>query len=268
MDTNSWAEELADDEREVLDAGLGVRAPRGTKQAVWDELAAKLPALTAAGGAAATTSLAAASKLGAASSLSATALLKPLAVGLALGTATAAGLAGFRGVAHDRTRAPALSTASSAPSRVSVPEQPAPRASASAGVTPPAPAVRAPLAARAEEPPANPAALPPVPGTPSIASFPSDAPAAAPESAVVAESRLVAKAKVLLRAGDARGVLASLAELDRAYAGGVLIQEREALRIEALLALGDRAAARRLAESFLARYPKSPHAAAAGRALR
>jgi hypothetical protein len=79
----------------------------------------------------------------------------------------------------------------------------------------------------------------------------------------LAESRRVAEARAMLRRGDARGALALLARTAAEFPNGVLVQEREALTIEALNAAGDSGAARTRAAEFLRRYPESPHAAAA-----
>ena len=46
------------------------------------------------------------------------------------------------------------------------------------------------------------------------------------------------------------------------FAGGALLQEREALTIEALARTGRRAEANRRAEAFLRAFRGSPHAAA------
>ncbi|MCB9751578.1 MAG: hypothetical protein H6713_16515 [Myxococcales bacterium] len=54
--------------------------------------------------------------------------------------------------------------------------------------------------------------------------------------------------------------LARLAEHERAFAAGQLLEDRLALRAEALCALEDASGPRESAE-FLARYPRSPHAA-------
>jgi len=58
-----------------------------------------------------------------------------------------------------------------------------------------------------------------------------------------------------------------LEEARRDFPSGELSQEREALSIEALRELGQSAEARRRAQAFLARYPASPHAPIARRAL-
>jgi hypothetical protein len=75
------------------------------------------------------------------------------------------------------------------------------------------------------------------------------------------EAARVAGARELLRRGDGQTCLNALASLDRDVPGGLLMQERQALRVEALSATGRTAEARRAAEAFLLRYPESPHAA-------
>ncbi|HEX6272458.1 MAG TPA: hypothetical protein VFZ53_05445, partial [Polyangiaceae bacterium] len=82
------------------------------------------------------------------------------------------------------------------------------------------------------------------------------------------ESRRVAEARALLRTGKPLAALAALSALGAEFPRGALVQEREALVVEALLASGRRDEARQRAREFLARYPTSPHAAAAKRALR
>jgi hypothetical protein len=74
-------------------------------------------------------------------------------------------------------------------------------------------------------------------------------------------------ARGLLRAGRTQDALAALEELRRDLPNGELAQERDALGIEALRLLGRGAEARERAAAFLQRYPASPHAATARRAL-
>jgi hypothetical protein len=62
-----------------------------------------------------------------------------------------------------------------------------------------------------------------------------------------------------LQRGQARAALAVLDDYRREHAQGVLGQEAELLRIEALSRAGEGAAARRLAERFLRDNPQSPH---------
>jgi hypothetical protein len=74
------------------------------------------------------------------------------------------------------------------------------------------------------------------------------------------ETKLVRDARARLRSGDSAGTLMVLSELDREVPLGVLAQEREALRVEALFALGNIAEGTRAADAFLARHADSPHA--------
>ncbi|MGH7296275.1 MAG: outer membrane protein assembly factor BamD, partial [Polyangiaceae bacterium] len=64
-----------------------------------------------------------------------------------------------------------------------------------------------------------------------------------------------------LAAGDAAGALRRVDAYDREFPRGALAQEATTLRIEALLRQGQRDAALRLADRFLAANPRSPYAA-------
>jgi hypothetical protein len=75
------------------------------------------------------------------------------------------------------------------------------------------------------------------------------------------ENRLLREARSLDRAGNPGQALHILNELDRLFARGALLQEREILRIQALTASGSASAAKTRAEQFLKRYPASPYAA-------
>lgn len=81
------------------------------------------------------------------------------------------------------------------------------------------------------------------------------------------ESQRVAEARGLLRAGRAEAALSVLNGLAKEVPSGVLVQEREALTVQALLASGARERARMLARDFLSRYPNSPHGTDVSRAL-
>ena len=80
------------------------------------------------------------------------------------------------------------------------------------------------------------------------------------ETRLLEESRRLTEARDTLRRGDASGALARLEELQRAFPGGILGQEREALAIEALARSGHRDQAQARARAFLQAYPQSPHA--------
>jgi hypothetical protein len=69
------------------------------------------------------------------------------------------------------------------------------------------------------------------------------------------------RARDALASGNASGALRFVDEYDRQFPRGALAQEATALRIEALLQQGNRDAAVRLADRFLASNPRSPHAA-------
>ena len=68
------------------------------------------------------------------------------------------------------------------------------------------------------------------------------------------------RARDALASGNAGGALRLVDEYDRQFPRGALAQEATALRIEALFQQGNRDAAVRMAERFLAANPKSPHA--------
>ena len=68
------------------------------------------------------------------------------------------------------------------------------------------------------------------------------------------------EARQRLRSDDSRGALAALDALDTRYPSGVLEQEREVLRVEALLRSGATSAAESHARVFLRRWPESPYA--------
>jgi hypothetical protein len=264
MDSKRWTQDLPAEVRDVLQAGLAHSAPRGTKQAVWTALATKLPAATAGA---------------AAGSMSMLSILKPLAMGLALGTVTAAGVMEIRSKTAPPPRPSGNGSAmrvSAAPPGASPGELSPPSLKASATVDPIAPSQPSKSAPRSEvaEPSApSPAGQPPIaqtaPGSggSSIAAFPDEAIAAPREDVTVLESRRLNQARAALRVGAAQRALAQLDAMSLDFPSGVLVQERDALRIEALLGLGQRQRASELARAFLEQYPQSPHAAAVQRAL-
>jgi hypothetical protein len=225
------------EERRLLRAGRGMGVPRGAKRAVLLGLAAQLPGIAAA--TTTTTSV-----------LTAASLAKYGAVGVLLGATTMTTVTVMRSPASPSSSA-APKAAPAAPARA--PE-----------------AVEAPRAAEpaTDDAPVAPDPVPVVterPAAPSAVTATPVAPAVPP--ALDTEARRVAAARALTRAGRPREALASLDAIARDLPNGELVQEREALAIEALLTLGERAEARRRAASFLQRFPGSPHSAAARRAL-
>jgi hypothetical protein len=261
MDSKQWTRNLPAEVRDVLDAGASMSAPSGAKQAVWSALSAKLPLATAGA---------------AAGGLSVLSIAKPLAVGLAIGAAVTVGAIEIRSkvapappasLSHGATRVNPT-PAGSPPSELA-PNAAAEQAPQSAA----APAIKAaPTPSSVQGAPPTSAlsagALgdrPPISGTSSVAAFPDEA--APQEHRTVLESRRLNQARAALQAGDARGAVAQLDAIAVDFPSGVLVQERDALRIEALLGLGEHERARELARQFLARHPHSPHAAAVQRAL-
>ena len=75
------------------------------------------------------------------------------------------------------------------------------------------------------------------------------------------ESAMILGARRVLRAGDPARALTLLDAARTRFADGGLVQEREALTIEALVRSGQRALATKRAEAFLRDYPKRPHGA-------
>jgi hypothetical protein len=83
---------------------------------------------------------------------------------------------------------------------------------------------------------------------------------------VLREAKLVAKARSNL-ARDPSRALALADEAERDFPEGQLVEERRAIAIRALVALGRLDEAQRRAEPFLAEYGRGAHAAAVRRAL-
>jgi outer membrane protein assembly factor BamD (BamD/ComL family) len=97
------------------------------------------------------------------------------------------------------------------------------------------------------------------PGVGSVAAFPSEG-AASAASRLKEEAALLRRARAELRAGALAQAFATLEASRREFTAPELTQEREALAIELLYRSGERAAAAKRAQDFLARYPESPHA--------
>jgi hypothetical protein len=212
--------------RDLLVAGRGEALTPNEKRAIWTGLAAH--ALVSATPAAASVAPTAIVDIGG----------KAVGLGaLAKGTLVVVALAGgVVGGAHVlRRAAPASETVSPA----------SPTAPVAPAAPEPLPAVvrpsRSPALPARESPPA---------------------PRSSPGSRLAEEGRVVLDARRALREGDAASALRRLEAARAAFAGGALVQEREALAIEALARLGRRDAAAARARAFLRAYPGSPHAAA------
>ncbi len=125
----------------------------------------------------------------------------------------------------------------------------APAAVAHRGAVPaPRPIVSAPM-------PAAPAAAVPEPApapSPSLA-----APESSPAEAARAELHLLRQARAAVARDDFAAALSSIAQHTRRFKNGRLVEEREALRVKALVGLGRNDEARHAAAAFQARFPRS-----------
>ena len=78
-------------------------------------------------------------------------------------------------------------------------------------------------------------------------------------SRLARERALIDQARAALRADRAHDALVALMGHAREFPAGALAEDRERLAVESLIRTDRRAAARRRAEAFLARYPDSAH---------
>ncbi len=105
----------------------------------------------------------------------------------------------------------------------------------------------------------------PAPRRHAKASVPNE-PTISVDDSILREARLVAKARANLSGNPARA-LALIEELEHDFPRGQLIEERRAIAIRALVAVGRVEEAERRSKSFLATYGRGAHAAAVKRAL-
>ncbi|MEM6992678.1 MAG: hypothetical protein AAF721_19345 [Myxococcota bacterium] len=169
---------------------------------------------------------------------------------------------------------------------------PAPAAEPSMAQATPAEPVRAPVEAAPAATPEPPApavpAVAPVPAAPvpdeepatedpvveaapvaaPRAHKPKHKPAAAPLTAedAMAEASLISRARKALATSPSQA-LALTNEAKRDFPRGMLLEEREAVAVQALAKLGRHDKAKRRGEQFLKRYGRGPHAAAVRTAL-
>jgi hypothetical protein len=240
-------EHEADDlERDMLLAGLRDGPPSSRRRAIAAGLGVGLASvLTLAS--AAKASVASAAKASAPQSVSWLSQLvrAPWAIGGAIGAAAITAGVSFWPAAH-----------SSPPASSARPALTAPQANP---VAPQAPALRL------DEPPPNapgvaPAEPPSV--TPSRGPAPAEgAPAAAPvaSQSLADELAMLETARRALVRGEPRRTLSVLDEHAQSFRRPRLLTEAAVLRIEALVASGDRARASRLGKDFLARHGNGPY---------
>jgi hypothetical protein len=240
-------DDLSPEERRALGADLDRQAPPHAKRAVRAGLALKLSAASAA--AAAPAALRASAQKAAAAKLISVSLLKSAAVGF--GISTLVGLGFTWSTRHDAAKPSASASARPAPP-VTTHDFTTP---VDSGVPSPSPP---------SSPPSDVAQSHALPR--SVAQEAVAEPPAPGATAAASESQRVAEARTLLRTGQASAALTVLQNLERDEPNGLLGQEREALSIQALAALGQRDAARTRASAFALRFPASPHINAVRRA--
>ncbi len=248
-------------QRRALVAGRDAAPPPELGAELWTELAAMTG--TAVAGA---SSAHAASALAHAAATGKLGVLKALALGAAVGAVTTGGAVAVSRAVDPPHREPV-------PSVAPVTAKP-PRAVASRHAT------DAPAGATTSTPESPPSNTPPattgvVPKPqPAAAATSASAPAetspapGSDQSTARDEARLVGLAREMLARRDPSTALVMLNEAERRYPAGILLQEREALRISTLSDLGRKAEAAARAEAFLRAFPNSPHAARVARAIR
>lgn len=77
------------------------------------------------------------------------------------------------------------------------------------------------------------------------------------DAALARERALLDQARTALTRANSRGAFEAIGQHEREFPSGALSEEREALRVEALLTTGQREAARAAELDFEAKYPKS-----------
>lgn len=236
-DPRRWTDEGGEAsalERELVGAGRDAGPSPEQKRAMWAAIASQaIPPATGPGAAPAS---------GAAASTGLT-VIKGAAILALLGAGIVASYRTMRGPIPPRTQSSAPATATAPP-----PDERPP------GAAPPP--VGAPTA-EGPRPVKVAAHSAPRPSAVAVAAQAENARA----SQLREESAMILGARRVLRAGDPARALTLLDAARTRFPDGGLVQEREALTIEALVRSGQRALATKRAEAFLRDYPKSPHGA-------
>lgn len=246
---------------------------------------ASIAAATVLSASSASAATASASAAGSATATAAGLGLKAWLLAAAIGAATVGGTIAWTRAGGARspevTTAPAVAIApTTAPSPTVMPPTVAPPAlPAAVTPAPPTEVASAPSPPRVAAAPRRPRAVvpaptvsPAVPPAPEVVADPEvvEAPPAAvtpptvpapPPAAAAPESELLRGAKAALLRGDATQALALTATHATHYPGGQFVEEREAIAVEALVALGRTSAADDRFQRFRARYPQSSYLA-------
>jgi hypothetical protein len=258
---------LGEAERAALRAGKALRGDEARREAIWAAIAPALPPVSTVpdGGAELAGLKAAGASGGAATGAGWLGFVKASAVGAGVMGALLAG----------QTLMPPRPPVAPGATSVARVEVPSPRREEAASGLPGAvpekrvkpvttPSVPAPrvVAPPREAPAPEPANEVPPGKTPTPEAPQSAAPAAGEDrmARYQEEARLVREVDQALRRGQASEALRLLGELNQRFPGGLLVEEREVLSIEALARGGQQEQARSRAEAFLTRRPTSPFA--------
>jgi hypothetical protein len=180
-----------------------------------------------------------------AAALSGLALSKTFALGMVLGVGTAVGAYSIASLAEQR-QPPASGAAFVASSALAPPRPPTPRTT---------PSSAEPLAARSAA--SAPGLMNPTPELPRLSRAPAADASAAPSGGFAEQLGLLDSASSLLRTGDPAGALDAVQRHSTRFPRSMFEEEREALAIRALVALGRHAAARSRTEAFAQRFSGS-----------
>jgi hypothetical protein len=172
----------------------------------------------------------------------------------------AAAQAAYGAASDDR---PSAATAAREPTAAPRPHEPdtarpiEPEDASAAGsvVEAPVTPARPPAPPQLERSPASRAAAPP-----QLERSP-ESPAPTPDTTLADEMKLMRSARAALREGDPARALRVLARHEADYADGQMVEDRDALHVQALCDAGRLEDARTEARAFARAYPGSPHAA-------
>lgn len=238
---------FSDDVMKALRENAQARAPGAARARVAARLTTVGAGVLAGAASAAASSLQATAS---AATLSGLALSKTFGLGLVLGVGTAVAAYSVGSLA-ERASVPATSTTFAGSAVVPA------RAARSPMARRPAAEAPAPVTMPAEAAPVNPTPVNPTPELPrsprAFAPVASTAPAEVTRG-LAEQQALLDNARSLLRTGDPAGALDAVARHDARFPRTMFQEEREALAIRALVALGRMAEARARTDAFARRY--------------
>jgi hypothetical protein len=183
-----------------------------------------------------------------------------LAKWLVVSAVVAGGTAAVVSQAPSRTAEPAAANVRAITSSPAVTAPAKPASAPAANANAPAPSDAAGSEPSAELPTISPADLPAATAT-ALSASPARSAATTHDETLAAEIALFDRVRAAVNASESDRALGLLDDYERRFPAGAFRQEAEVVRVQALLQKGDRAAATRAGERFLAAHPTSPHAA-------